>query len=55
MTGEGLRATPLAAVVGGWVVMESWVADPAKDLAAVMIERFGDRHGYVGHQYGLGD
>ena len=32
-----------------------WVADPAKDLAAVMTERFGDRHGYVGNQYGLGD
>ena len=32
-----------------------WVADPAKDLAAVMTERFGHRHGYVGNQYGLGD
>ena len=32
-----------------------WVTDPAKDLAAVMVERFGDRHGYVGKQYGLGD
>jgi phthalate 4,5-dioxygenase len=31
------------------------VADPARDLAAVMIERFGHRHGYVGNQYGLGD
>ncbi|OFX06710.1 MAG: ring-hydroxylating oxygenase subunit alpha [Alphaproteobacteria bacterium RIFCSPHIGHO2_12_FULL_66_14] len=32
-----------------------WVATPDKDLAAVMTERFGHRHGYVGHQYGLGD
>jgi hypothetical protein len=32
-----------------------WVTDPSKDLAAVMTERFGHRHGYVGSQYGLGD
>src|SRR5262249_2315524 len=32
-----------------------WLADPAKDLAAVMTERFGERSGYVGNHYGLGD
>jgi hypothetical protein len=32
-----------------------WVADPNKDLAAVMTERFGHRHGYVGNEYGLGE
>jgi nitrite reductase/ring-hydroxylating ferredoxin subunit len=30
-----------------------WIAGPDKDLAAVMNERFGDRHGYVGHEHGL--
>ena len=28
---------------------------PDKDLAAVMTERFGHRHGYVGGEYGLGE
>ena len=32
-----------------------WVAAPDKDLAAVMTERFGHRHGYVGSEYGLGE
>jgi hypothetical protein len=32
-----------------------WVTAPDKDLAAVMTERFGHPHGYVGKQYGLGD
>ena len=32
-----------------------WVADPGKDLVAVMTERFGHRHGYVGNEYGLGE
>ena len=32
-----------------------WVADPDMDLAAVMAERFGHRHGYVGNEYGLGE
>jgi phthalate 4,5-dioxygenase oxygenase subunit len=32
-----------------------WVADPGKDLSAVMTERFGHRHGYVGNEYGLGE
>ncbi len=31
-----------------------WVAAGDKDLSTVMIERFGHRHGYVGHEYGLG-
>jgi phthalate 4,5-dioxygenase oxygenase subunit len=31
------------------------VADPSKDLSAVMTERFGHRHGYVGNEYGLGE
>ena len=30
-----------------------WIAAPDKDLATVMIERFGHRHGYVGGEYGL--
>jgi phthalate 4,5-dioxygenase oxygenase subunit len=33
----------------------AWVADPNKDLSAVMTERFGHRHGYVGNEYGLGE
>ena len=32
-----------------------WIAAPDKDLATVMTERFGHRHGYVGHEYGLGE
>jgi hypothetical protein len=32
-----------------------WIADPAKDLATVMTERFGHPHGYVGAEHGLGD
>jgi phthalate 4,5-dioxygenase len=32
-----------------------WVAAPDKDLAAVMSERFGHPHGYVGKEYGLRD
>jgi hypothetical protein len=33
----------------------AWVAEPAKDLATVMTERFGHPHGYVGGEHGLGD
>jgi len=33
----------------------AWVAGPAKDLAAVMTERFGHPHGWVGREYGLGE
>ena len=33
----------------------AWVAPPERDLAQVMTERFGHRHGYVGNEYGLGD
>ena len=32
-----------------------WIAAPDKDLAAVMTERFGHPHGYVGHEYGFGE
>ena len=32
-----------------------WIAGPDKDLATVMTERFGHRHGYVGNEYGLGE
>jgi hypothetical protein len=32
-----------------------WIADPTKDLATVMTERFGHPHGYVGAEHGLGD
>jgi hypothetical protein len=32
-----------------------WVAGPDKDLAQVMTERFGHRHGYIGQEYGLGE
>ncbi|HZP99413.1 MAG TPA: Rieske 2Fe-2S domain-containing protein [Reyranella sp.] len=31
-----------------------WVAAADKDLSTVMVERFGHRHAYVGHEYGLG-
>jgi phthalate 4,5-dioxygenase len=33
----------------------SWVAEHGRDLVAVMTERFGHRHGYVGNEYGLGE
>jgi hypothetical protein len=33
----------------------AWVGPADKDLAAVMAERFGHRHGYVGGEYGLGE
>ncbi len=32
-----------------------WVAPPDRDLAAVMVERFGHPHGWVGDKYGLGE
>ena len=32
-----------------------WIAGPDKDLAAVMTERFGHPHGYVGQEHGLGE
>ena len=32
-----------------------WIAAPDKDLATVMTERFGHRHGYVGSEYGFAD
>ncbi|MFI4999700.1 MAG: Rieske 2Fe-2S domain-containing protein [Reyranellales bacterium] len=32
-----------------------WVTGPDKDLAAVMTERFGHQHGYVGQEHGLGE
>ena len=32
-----------------------WIAGPEKDLATVMTERFGHRHGYVGGEYGFAD
>ncbi|MBS0519212.1 MAG: Rieske 2Fe-2S domain-containing protein [Proteobacteria bacterium] len=32
-----------------------WIAAPDRDLAAVMTERFGHPHGYVGRRYGLDD
>jgi hypothetical protein len=32
-----------------------WIAGPDKDLAAVMTERFGHPHGYVGAEHGLGE
>jgi hypothetical protein len=32
-----------------------WIAGPDKDFAAVMTDRFGHRHGYVGAEHGLGE
>ena len=32
-----------------------WIAAAEKDLATVMAERFGHRHGYVGGEYGLAE
>jgi len=32
-----------------------WIAAAEKDLATVMVERFGHRHGYVGAEYGLAE
>ena len=32
-----------------------WIAGPDKDLAAVMVERFGHDRGWIGNLYGLGD
>jgi hypothetical protein len=52
-SGEEPRA---AAAASRYAVRSGgWVTDPSKDLTAVMTERFGHRHGYVGGQYGLGD
>ena len=52
-SGEEPRA---AAAASRYAVRSGgWVTDPSKDLAAVMTERFGHRHGYVGSQYGVGD
>jgi phthalate 4,5-dioxygenase len=51
--GEAPKATQAAkkyAVRSG-----AWVAGPDKDIADVMTERFGHRHGYVGDEYGLGE
>jgi hypothetical protein len=46
---------PKAAQMPGRYAVRSggWVAAPDKELAEVMIERFGDERGYVGKQYGL--
>ena len=52
-SGEEPRAPQLASRYA--VRSGGWVAAPDKDLAQVMTERFGHRHGYVGNQYGLGD
>lgn len=52
-SGEEPRAPQLA---GQYAVRSGgWVATPEKDLAQVMTERFGHRHGYVGNAYGLGE
>jgi hypothetical protein len=51
--GEAPKATQAAkkyAVRSG-----AWVAGPDKDIAEVMTERFGHRHGYIGQEYGLGE
>jgi hypothetical protein len=42
-------ATRYAVRAGGWI------AGPDKDLVALMTERFGHPHGYVGGEYGLGE
>jgi hypothetical protein len=43
-------------VANGYAVRAGgWIAGPEKDLATVMTERFGHRHGYVGNEHGLGD
>jgi phthalate 4,5-dioxygenase len=52
---QGARSRAAAAASRYAVRSGGWVTDPSKDLAAVMTERFGHRHGYVGNQYGLGD
>lgn len=51
--GEGPRA---AKAPNRYAVRSGgWVAEGSKDLASVMIDRFGHHHGYVGGQYGLSD
>ena len=51
--GEAPRA---AAAASRYAVRSGgWLCSPDKDLAAVMTERFGHRHGYVGSAYGLGE
>ncbi|UYN97578.1 MAG: Rieske 2Fe-2S domain-containing protein [Enhydrobacter sp.] len=42
------RAAAYAVRAGGWI------AAPDKDLTTIMTERFGHRHGHVGHEHGLG-
>ena len=32
-----------------------WISSPDKELATVMVERFGHPHGYIGHEYGLAE
>ena len=45
-----------AAAANGYAVRAGgWIAAPEKDLATVMTERFGHRHGYVGNEHGLAD
>jgi hypothetical protein len=45
--GAAAAAKSYAVRAGGWI------ASPDKDLATVMTERFGHRHGYVGSEYGF--
>ena len=52
---QGLEPRSASAARKYAVRSGGWVAAADKDLATVMTERFGHPHGYVGHQYGLGD
>ena len=53
----GKGESPRAAKAANRYAVRSggWVTAPDRDLAAVMTERFGHPHGYVGKQHGLGD
>ena len=50
-------AEPKAAAAAKRYAVRSggWIAAPTEDLAAVMTERFGHPHGYVGHEYGIAE
>ena len=51
--GDGTPPRAAAAAKKYAVRSGGWVTGPDRDLAAVMTERFGHPHGYVGERYGL--
>ena len=52
---QGQPPRAAASPSGNAVRAGGWIAGPEKDLATVMVERFGHRDGYVGAEYGLAE